>query len=115
MVAIRRNRADLRNHVAGNRLRHLLDFFSRAFNRFIDAALQSHRVRTRRDGLYAFAEDCLRQHSRRRRTVARDVAGPGRHFTHHLRAHILDWILEFNFFRYGYAVFRDRRAAVFLI
>ena len=115
MVTVGRDGADLGDHFTSDRLRHFLDLSNRTLDRFIDAALQSHRVRTRRDGFHALAENGLRQHSRRGRAVARDVAGLRRYLAHHLGAHILHGVLEFNLFRHGHAVFRDGRAAIFLI
>ena len=43
-VAVGRDRADLRDHVAGHRPRHLLDLFDDDFDGLLDAALQFHRV-----------------------------------------------------------------------
>src|SRR6185503_4224836 len=64
---------------------------------------------------HALTKDGLRQHRRGGGAVTSDVAGLGRHFAHHLRAHILHWIFEINLFRDGHAVFRDRRAAILFI
>ncbi len=115
MIAIGRNRADLRDHVSRDRLRHFLDLRSCALDCFIDATLQGHRVCTRGHGLHAFAENRLREHGRGGCAVAGNVAGLRGHFAHHLRAHVLHCIFEFDLFRHGHTVFGDRRAAVLLI
>ena len=80
-------------------------------NGLVDAALQRHRVRAGGNRLHAFAENRLRQNRRGRGAVAGDVGGLRSHFAHHLRAHVLERILQFDFFRNRHAVFRDGRAA----
>jgi hypothetical protein len=115
VVTVCRDRADLRNHLSGDWLRHFFDLFRCALNCFVDAALQRHRIRTRGDSFYTLAKDGLRQHRRRGGAVTGNVAGLRRDFAHHLRAHVLHWILELNLFRDGHAIFGNRRAPIFLI
>src|ERR1051325_1977607 len=115
VVAICRNRADLRDHLSSDRFRHFLDLSSCALDRFIDAAFQCHRVCTRRHGFHAFAENRLREHGRCSCAVARNVAGLRSDFAHHLRAHIFRCIFQLDFFRHCHALFRDGRTAAFLI
>src|SRR5205823_5304442 len=70
-VIVSRNRPNLPNHVAGDGLGEFVEFAFAAFAGlgvdgtaddgycFLDAALQGHWIGTGRDGLYAFAIDCL--------------------------------------------------------
>src|SRR2546426_593468 len=48
-------------------------------------------------------------------TTAGNVAGLGSDFLHHLRAHVLERIFQFDFFGNGDAVFGDRRRSEFLV
>ena len=106
--------AHLRDHVAGDGLGELLDFLDRHGHGLIDAPLDGHRVRACRDRLDAFAVDCLGQNRSRGSAVAGHVGGLRRHFAHHLRAHVLEGILQLDLFRHRHAVFGDRRPAEFL-
>src|ERR1700722_971893 len=116
LVRIRRNRADL-----GDRLRilaglgKLLQLFGGRNHRLIDAALQIHRVRTRSDRLQALTNDGLGELGGGGGAVAGFVGRVGCHFLHHLRAHVLKLVLEFNFLGDGDAVFGDGRSAVALV
>ncbi len=100
-----------RDHVARNRLGHLLHFFDGHFNGLIDAALQGHRVRARGNRLHAFAEDRLSQNGRGGGAVAGDVGGLRSNFANHLRAHVFERILQFDFLRDRDTVFGDVRTA----
>jgi hypothetical protein len=112
LVGVGRDRADLRDFLAGRaRLADLLQLLDDGDHRLVDAALQVHRVHARRDVLEAFVADRLRQHRGRRRAVAGDVGGLGRDFLHHLRAHVLELVLELDFLRDRDTVLRDRRRA----
>ena len=113
-IAIGGNAADLRDHVAGDGLRELLDFFHRHFDGLVDAALDGHRVRARGDRLDAFAEDRLGQNGGGGGAVAGDVGSLRCHFAHHLRAHVLERILQLDLFRHRHAVFGDGRSAELL-
>jgi hypothetical protein len=114
-IVVGGNRADLGNHVALHVAVQLLDFFDRHFHGLVDAALQCRRARAGRDRLHAFAEDGLRQHGCRRRAVAGHIAGLGRHFAYHLRAHVLQRIAQFDFLRYRYAVLGNDGGAELLL
>ena len=81
----------------------------------IDAALDGHRVGAGRDVLEAFAEDRLGEHGRGGGAVAGEVAGLGRDFLHHLRAHVLERIGELDLLGDGDAVLGDRRGAELLV
>ena len=72
-------------------------------------------IGARSDGFHAFAEDGLRQDSRGRGSVARDVAGLRGHFLEHLRAHVFNWIFEFDFLRNGNPVLGNQGRTEFLV
>ena len=63
----------------------------------------------------ALAVDRLREHGRGRRAVAGDVARLGRDLAHHLRAHVLEAVLELDLLGDGDAVLGDRRRAEALL
>ena len=79
------------------------------FDGALDAALERHRIGAGGDVLHAFAEDRLRQNGRGGGAVAGHVGGLGRHFAHHLRAHVFERILELDFLGYRHAVLGDGR------
>ena len=81
----------------------------------VDAALDRHRVGAGGDVLRAFAIDRLGQHRRRRGAVAGDVRRLARHFLDHLRAHVLERILQLDLLRDGDAVLGDRRRPELLV
>jgi len=99
----------------GHWLGQLLDFLGDHFDGLIDAALQGHRIGAGRNGFHAFAVDALRQDGRRRGTVAGHIAGLGGHFAHHLCAHVLQRIFEFDFLGNRDTVLGDRRSAELLL
>ena len=112
LVGVGRDRADLRDFLAGRaRLADLLQLVDDGDDRLVDAALQVHRVHAGGDVLQAFVADRLREHRGRRRAVTGDVGGLGRDFLHHLRAHVLELVLQFDFLRDRHAVLGDRRRA----
>ncbi len=116
LVGVRGNRADLRNRLrvlAG--LGELLQLFGGRGDGLVDAALQVHRVDARGDGLEAFADDGLREHGRGGGAVAGFVGGVGSDFLHHLRAHVLELVLEFDFLRDGDTVLGDGGGAEALV
>ena len=92
-----------------------LHFFDDRFDGLLDAALQRHRVGAGGNRLHAFAEDRLRQNGRGGGAVAGHVAGLRSNFAHHLRAHVLERILQLDFFRDRDTVFGDGRAAELLL
>ena len=57
----------------------------------------------------------LRQNGRGGGAVAGDVGGLGGHFAHHLRAHVLERILQLDFLGHGHAVLGDGRPAELLL
>src|SRR5213592_1556684 len=92
-----------------------LQLLHHQLDRLVDAALQRHRVGARGDRLQALAEDRLRQHRRGGRAVAGNIGGLGRHFLHHLGAHVLDLVFELDLLRDGDPVLGDRRVPELLV
>ena len=115
LVVVRRDGADLGDHVAADRLRHLLQLGGDRFDGLLDAALDVHRVRAGDDVLRAFAVDRLREHGRGGGAVARRVRGLAGDFAHHLRAHVLERILEVDFLGDRDAVLGDGRRSELLV
>src|SRR5882672_3268458 len=116
LVGVRGDRADLRNRLrvlAG--LGELLQLFGRRGDSLVDAALQIHRVDARGDGLEAFADDGLRQHGRGGGAVTGFIGSVGRHFLHHLRAHVFELVFEFDFLGDRDTVLGDGGSAVALV
>ena len=115
-VAIGRNRADLRDfRVGGHLLGVLLEVRDDGLDRKVDTALQIHRVHAGRNRLRTFTNDRLCKHGRCRRTVAGMVVLAGRHFAHHLCAHVLELVGEFDLLGDGDAVLGDARRAERLV
>jgi len=77
----------------------------------VDAALQVHRVHAGGDGLDALAGDGLSQHGGGGGAVTGHVGGLGRHFLHHLGAHVLELVLELDLLGHRDAVLGDGRGA----
>src|SRR3954471_12698020 len=115
LVVVGRNGADLGDHVAADLLGHALDFSGEGLDGLLDAALDVHRVRTGDDVLRAFAVDRLRQHRRGGGPVAGGVRRLARDLTDHLRAHVLERILQVDFLGHRHAVLGDGRRAEFLV
>src|SRR5271165_2267472 len=116
LVGVRGDGGDLCNglRILG-RLGELLQLFGGGDDRLVDAALQIHRVDARGDGLEAFADDGLRQHGRGGGAVAGFVGGVGSDFLYHLRAHVLELVLEFDFLGDGDTVLGDGGGAEALV
>src|SRR6185503_7853531 len=95
----------------GDRLGALLDVLDDGVDGDVDAALEVHRIHAGGDRLGAFAHDRLRQHGRGGGAVARGVVGLGGDFAQHLRAHVLELVVELDFLGDGDAVLGDTRRA----
>ena len=115
-LAIRRDRADLGDFRGGL---HLLGLARDALHDLghgeIDAALQIHRVQAGSHHLGAFLDDGLGEHRGGGRAVAGDGAGLGGDLAHHLRAHVLELVLELDLLGDRHAVLGDARRAIALI
>ena len=113
---VRRYRADLRNRLrvlAG--LGKLLELFGCRCDRLVDAALQIHRVDARGNRLQALANDRLRKHGGGGGAVAGFIGSVGSNFLHHLRAHVLELVLELDLLGDRDSVLRHRGGAEALV
>ena len=106
-VAVGRDGADLGDRVAAHRLGERLELLDDDLDGLVDAALDFHRVGAGHDVLGALAVDGLREHGRGGGAVAGDVAGLARDLTHHLRAHVLERILQLDLLGDGDAVAKE--------
>ena len=108
LVIVRRDRADLSDHFAGDGLGQFVEFAVDAVAFFVefagddgdgllDAALQGHGIGAGCDGLDAFAVDGLSENGGGGGAVAGDVGSLGSDFANHLRAHILEAVAEARF------------------
>src|SRR6185437_932601 len=77
------------------------------FDSEVDAALQVHRVHAGGDRLGAFLHDRSRQNGGGGGAVASRIRGLGGDFAHHLRAHVLELVVEFDLLGDGDAVLGD--------
>ena len=106
-------RANLRDFLGGGAgLGDLLQFFHGGDHRLVDAALQVHRVHAGGNELHAFLHDGLCQHGGGGGAVTGHVGGLGSDFLDHLRAHVLELVLQFDFLGDGHAVLGDGGSAV---
>ena len=96
----------------GNFLAKVLDDFG---DGEIDAALQIHRVHAGGNQPGALAQDGRGQHGGGGGAVAGEVIGLRGHLAHHLRAHVLELILQFDFPGDGDAILGDARRAIRLV
>jgi hypothetical protein len=116
LVGVGGDRTDLGDRLAvlaGNRC--FPDLLDRGGHGLVDAALQVHRVHARGDGLEALVDDGLGQHGRGGGAVTGGVGGLGSDFLDHLRAHVLELVLELDFLGDGDAVLGDGRRAEGLV
>ena len=77
-------------------LRTALEVFNDLGHGEIDAALEVHRVHARGDRLHAFGHDRLCQHGGSGGAVTGGVVRLRCDFLDHLRAHVLELVLEFD-------------------
>src|SRR6266700_757764 len=107
-VAVGRDGADLGDLlVRGDLLGVLDEVGDHGFHRQIDTALQVHRVHAGGNRLGAFANDRGREHGRGGGAVAGRIRGLGGNFAHHLRAHVLELVVELDLLGDGDAVLGD--------
>src|SRR6266568_6834213 len=115
-VAVGGDGADLGNLlVRGDLLGVLDEVGDHGFHREIDTALQVHRVHAGGNRLGAFANDRSREHGRGGGAVAGRVSGLGGDFAHHLRAHVLELVVELDLLGDGDAVLGDAGSAERLV
>src|ERR1017187_10162877 len=101
--------------VRGDLLGVGLEVLDDGFDREIDAALEVHRVHARGYRLAAFAHDRRGQHGRGGGAVAGLIGGAGSDFAHHLCAHVLELVFEFDFLRHRHAILGDAWGAERLV
>src|ERR1700674_4432158 len=125
LVVVRRDRAHLGNHLAGDGLGELVEFTfdasaflveaaANGYDGLLDTALHRHRIGASSDSLHALAINCLGKNGSCGGAIAGNVRGLRSNFADHLGAHVLDAVGQFNFFRYGDAVLGDGRRTEFL-
>src|SRR5450759_426979 len=111
-VAVGRDRADLRDFLGGGAgLREFLQLPDHRLNGLVDAALEVHRVHAGGNILHAFLHDRLSEHGRGGGAVAGGVGSLAGDFLQHLRAHVLESVLELDFLRHRHTVLGDGRRA----
>ena len=115
LVVVGRDRADVGDLGALDRLRHLVDRLDRGLDGQVDAALELHRVGAGGDVLGALAVDRLGEHGGGGGAVAGDVGGLRGDLAHHLGAHVLERVRELDLLGDGDAVLGDRRRAELLL
>ena len=116
LVAVGRDGADLGDLVGGlHLLRAAFDVFDDGRRRDIDAALEIHRIHSGGDELEPLLDHRGGQHRRGGRAVAGPVTGLRGNLAHHLGAHVLELVFEFDLLGDGDAVLGDARRAVGLV
>src|SRR6266487_3958724 len=105
LICIRGNGADLGNFLArGAGLGQLLQLLDDGNDRLVDPAFQVHRVHSGGDELHTLSHDRLSEHSRRGRAVPGNIRSFRGDFLHHLRAHVLELVLQLDFLGNRHAV-----------
>jgi hypothetical protein len=99
---------------ARNAIAFVIERAGHGGNCLLDAALQGHRVGAGGDRLYAFTEDRLGKNGSGGGAVTGHVAGLAGDFANHLRAHVLQRVLQFDFLGDSDAVLGDERRTEFL-
>ena len=97
--------------VGGGRLGDFLQFRDDGDDRFVDTALQIHRVHAGGNIFHAFDHDGLCQHRGGSGAVTGHIGGLGSDFLDHLCAHVFEFVLQFDFLGDGYTVLGDGRRA----
>ena len=104
-VAVGRDGADLRNlDVRGDLRGVVFEFRDDGFDREIDAALQVHGIHAGGHRLGALPDDRMREHDGGGRAVAGLIGGFCCDLAHHLGAHVLELVVEFDFPGDGHAI-----------
>src|SRR5438874_11133689 len=115
-VAVGGDGADLGDFlVRGDLLGVLDEVGDHGFHRQIDTALQIHRVHASGNRLGAFTDDRSRENGRSRGAVAGRISGLRGNFAHHLRAHVLELVVELDLLGDGDAVLGDAGRAERLV
>src|SRR5439155_14859122 len=101
--------------VRGDLLGVLDEVRNDGFDREVDAALEVHRVHAGGNRLGAFTHARLGEHGGGGGAVAGRISGLGGDFAHHLRAHVLELVLELDLLGDGNAVLGDAGSAERLV
>src|SRR5579859_6624867 len=101
--------------VALQRGRELFDLGDHGLGCGVDAALHQHRVGPGGQVAQAFGDDRLGQDRGGRSAVAGHVVGLGSSLLEHLRAHVLEVVLELDLFGHGHTVVGDGGRAPLLV
>src|ERR1700733_3040706 len=116
LVAVGSNRADLRDFRGFlNLLRALGDVLHSFADREVNAALEIHRIHASCDQLGALANNRLGENRSGGGAVTGGVVGLRGDLADHLRAHVLELVLELDFLGDGDAVLGDARRAERLV
>jgi hypothetical protein len=116
VVPVRRNRRDLLDlFLVLDLLGDLVELLDGGVHCFLDAALDANRVGSRGHELEALAIDGLSQDGGGGGAIAGRVAGLAGHFAHHLRSHVFERILQFDFLGHRDTVLGDRRGTELLV
>src|SRR5512135_2451684 len=104
LVVVGRDRRDLRDFGARRAgPGEPLEIDDDRFDGEADAALEVHRVHAGGDVLHALGDDAGGEHDGGSGAVAGHLGGLGRDFAHHLRAHVLEVVLELDFLGHDHA------------
>ena len=115
-VAIRRDGADLSDLLGGlHLLRTALHILHHRGHGYVDAALEVHRVHAGGNELDAFLHDRSGKDRRGRGAIPGEVARLRGDFAHHLSAHVLELVVQFDLLGDGDAIFGDARRAEALV
>ena len=115
-VTVGRDSADLGDLlVRGDVLGVLLEVRNNRLDREVDTALEVHRVHSGGNRLGAFPDDRMSEHGRGGRAVTGLIGGLGGDLAHHLRAHVLELVLELDLLGDGDAVLGDAGSAERLV
>lgn len=91
------------------------ELFDDRDGRFVDTALDVHRVHAGLDEFQAFLDDRLSQNHSGGGAVACDIVGTGGNVFDQLRAHVFEAIFQLDFFGNGHALLGDGRSAEALL
>src|SRR5205823_2541938 len=92
-----------------------LEVLDHSFHRKIDAALEVHRIHAGGNRLCAFAHDGLGENGGGGGAITGNIGGLGGDLAHHLCAHVLELVLELDFFGDRHTVLGDARSAERLV
>ena len=71
----------------------------------VDTSFQIHWISASSYILQTFTNDRLSQHSCSSSTITCNISSFRSYFFHHLRPHVFNWVVQFNFFSYRNTIF----------